>query len=280
MIEQFHDIHDVNVAISNNLVHSFAEIPKHLQSGEVAEEWFVSMIQVKKKPLEDCLSEVPPKFWTAQFMTTVANSGCNILRYIDPGRDPMHLNIGMMCARVNYKNLVSLDPKYNAREIDVIARDFPWVRDHMPASVVHFCCLNIDFAMGYKVLPDGVGKEIMTNGYGFNKIRAHGRLDVLAEQIAEGEWPTILPKSELPGPKPRSLENGIGFISQCMSGSDRESLHMAYLMTYPMDQVIPLLCEDKKARLVLEMYSKEALAPYVKKYRVLRGVVLEEALGL
>jgi hypothetical protein len=65
-----------------------------------------------------------------------------------------------------------------------------------------------------------------------------------------------------------------------MPGSDRESLHMAYLMTYPMDQVIPLLCEDKKARLVLEMYSKEALAPYVKKYRVLRGVVLEEALGL
>jgi hypothetical protein len=55
---------------------------------------------------------------------------------------------------------------------------------------------------------------------------------------------------------------------------------MAYVMTYPMDEVVPLMCERKLHKLVLEMYPKEALTPYMKKYRDLRGVALEEELGL
>lgn len=291
MSEEFHDVHDVNVAIANKLIHSFAQIPAHLQSDEVAEEWFVSMITARKKPLEACLSEVPTEFWTSKFLTTVLKTGCNILGLIDPRKNALFQSVAFTCVRNNYKTLAALDPKYRAefaehlaynslRHIHLIAREFPWIRDHLPDEAVKRCCLNIDFAMEYGVLPDGIGRRIMINGDGYDKIRAHGRLELLAEQIVAGEWPMRLTDSDFSGPKPKSLEDGIHWLSQCSRLKDREALYMAYLLAQPMDQVVPLMCECKLHKHVLEMYSEEALAPYVKKYRALRGVMLEEALGL
>ena len=99
-----------------------------------------------------------------------------------------------MCVRRNYKNLADLDPKYrtefaktlavnNTYDIHLIAKEFPWVRDHIADNDATRCCLNIDFALGYAVLPDDVGRRIMANGDGFDKIRAHGRLDLLAVDL-------------------------------------------------------------------------------------------------
>ena len=291
MNHEFYDVHDVNVAISNKLVHSFADIPEHLQSYDVAEEWFISMISVKKKSLETCFSEVPEKFWTAKFLATVTKSGCNVLGLIDPGKSPAHQSMAFTCARVNYKNLVALDPKYrtdfaehlawnNLREMHLIAKAFPWIRDHISEEAVVRCCLNIDFAMGYKVLPDGIGKQILLNGDGFEIIRAVGRLDVLVGQIGAGEWPDKISGFGYPGGRPNTLDDGIYCVSGTSANNARQALYMAYVMTYRMDDLIPLMCERKLHKLVLEMYPKEALTPYMKKYRDLRGVVLEEALGL
>jgi hypothetical protein len=290
MNQVFHDVHDVNVAISNNLVHSFVEIPKHLQSAEVAQEWCISMHSVKKKPLETCMAEVPADLWSPKFLLTLTNLGCNILKFIDP-EDKFCQELGFTSVRINYKHLASLDEKYrsqfaehlawnNCREMHFIAKAFPWIRGHLTEDAVIHCCANIDFVMGYEVIPEGIARRLLINGDGFEAIRAHGRLDILAEQIAAGEWPQRLSAFGYPGECPKSLDDGIYCASETLANKDRQALYMAYVMTHPMDQVVPLMCERWLYRLVLEMYSKEALTPYMKKYRDLRGALLEDSLGL
>lgn len=287
---EFYDVHDVNVAIANKLIHSFAEIPAHLQSAEVAQEWCISMHPVKNKPLETCMAEVPAEFWSPKFLLTLTNLGCDVLQFLDP-EDKFCQELGFTSVRINYKHLASLDEKYrsqfaehlawnNLREMHLIAKSFPWIRDHLTDDASRHCCANIDFAMGYKILPDGIGKQILLNGDGFEIIRAVGRLDILAGQIGAGGWPVKVSGFGYPGGRPNNLDDGIFCVSETSASNARQALYMAYVMTYRMDDVIHSMCERKLHKLVLEMYTKEALTPYMKKYRDLRGARLEDSLGL
>lgn len=292
MHEEFNDLDDVYAAISNGRFSHFDEIPQRFQSGWVALEWFKSMATSSpNQSLEQLFCQVPAELQSMELLLSASDAGCNILGHIDLGKDNNHASVGLGCMRKNYKNLSSLDPKYrdlaaehlawnSTHKVHLIAREFPWFREHLEPGEFTRCCINMDFALDTPELQDDIRRSILLKGDHYDRIRARGRLDVLAEQIAAGEWPTLLPNSELPGPKPTSLESGISRVAQCYHGKDRESLHMAYLMTYPMDEVVPLMCERRMAKLVLEMYSEEALAPYLKKYRALRGVVLEDAMGL
>jgi hypothetical protein len=292
MNQAFHDVHDVNVAISNALVRRFDEIPKHLQSEEVAFEWFLSLVTAPgEKDYENWFSQVPEALRSARLLVAASNTGGNILGHIDLGKDNEHRSAGLRCMRKNYKNLVALDPSYrhlaiehlpwqSVHNVHLIAREFPWFRERMPSSELERCCVNIDFLLDTTYLPDEIRRRILLNGDGLDTIRARGRLDVLANQITAGWWPKRVSGFELSSPRPTSMEDAVCWIHLCQPDKAYESLYMGYLLTQPMDQVVPLMCERKLAKLVLEMYSEEALAPYTKKYRALRGARLEDALGL
>lgn len=292
MQAQFEDIHDVNVAISNGLVRRFDDIPKHLQSEDVAFEWFLSMVTSRgEKEYESWFCQVPEALRSARLLVAASNTGGNILGHIDLGKDNDHQSSGLRCMRKNYKNLVALDPGYrylaaehlawnSVHNVHLIAREFSWFRDHLNSSELERCCVNIDFLLDSTYLPEGIRRRILMDGEGLDTIRARGRLDVLADQITAGWWPKKISTFELSGPRPTSIEEAVKWIPLCQPDKVVESLYMGYLMTQPMDQVIPLMCEQKLGKLVLEMYSEEDLAPYVRKYRSLRGARLEDALGL
>jgi hypothetical protein len=292
MHEEFNDVDDVYAAISKRLFSNFDEIPQRFQSGWVALEWFKSMATSSpNQSLEQLFCQVPSEFWSMEFLLAASDAGCNILGHIDMGKDNNHASAGLRCMRKNYKHLSALDPKYrglaaehmawnSTHNVHLIAREFPWFRDHLQSSELERCCINIDFVLDSVDLPVDIRRKILLNGDGLDTIRACGRLDVLADQIAIGWWPKRISGFELSTPIPTSLEDAVSWIPLCQPDKVVESLYMSYLMNQPIDQVIPLMCERKMAKLVLEMYSEEALAPYLKKYRALRGVVLEDAMGL
>lgn len=66
-----------------------------------------------------------------------------------------------------------------------------------------------------------------------------------------------------------------------MSGFlDESSTFMACVMREPIDQVVPLMASNRLKKLLLEMYSNEVLAPFMKADTGLRGAMLEQAMGL
>jgi hypothetical protein len=292
MSEKYHDAHDVEIAISNGLITHFNEIPQPLQSAVLALKWFNCMATApSRQSIERLFCQVPAELFTQELLMAASDAGVNILGHIDLRKDNNYASVGLSCMRKNYKNLSSLDPHYrdlaaqhlawnSTNKVHLIAREFPWFRDHLAPGELTRCCINMDFALDTPDLPADRRRSILLNGEDYDRIRAHGRLDLLADQIAEGEWPQRLSKSELPGPRPTSLEEGMHWISQCRPDSNGESLHMAYLMTHPMDQVVPLMRGRRLKKLLIEMYPPEALRPYLSRDNELKGAVLEDALGL
>jgi hypothetical protein len=293
MREQFRDAQDIDIAISNGLSFHFDDIPKHLQSDEMALEWFLAMMAVPGERPLDLFLQVPSELWSQAFLVAVSGSDCNMLAHkdLDLGKNSLYQSVGLNCIRKNYKHLSSLDPKYRTMvaehlawnfdyKVHLVDREFPWFRDHLDPGELERCCTNIHFALDTKDLPESMRRRILINGENFHIIRARGRLGLLSEQIAEGEWPKTLTSLDFAGPMPISLEDGIHKIVESAARVDQQALYMAAVMTYPMDEAVSMMCERRLHKLVLEMYSQEALAPYLKKYRDLRGVVLEDALGL
>lgn len=289
----FKNVHEVNVAICNNLIHSFAQIPNHLQSGDVAEEWFEAMMISGTKTITECYLEVPAKCRSAEFMKAVAVTGVNILGDLDPAQSDVYRDLAMTCVEANYDNLASLDPEFRddaiehlswnrTQDMHLIAREFPWVRDHLQEQDFKRCCLNIEFALDCDEIPLEIrtGIFIQCGAIAFKAIRGRGRLELLAEQVSACFWPQEFNRDDMAGPKPTSLEDGIHLLKQSKPDGVRETLYMAYLLAQPMDQVLPLMTEPRLQKLLFEMYSTEALQPYLKKSRALRGSLLEDSIGL
>jgi hypothetical protein len=287
------DAHDVNVAICNNLIHNFSQIPAHLQGSEIAEEWFSAMEFSKLKPLHECYLEVPSKFRSPDFMKAVALAGVNILGDLDPMQVDVYRDIAMTCVEVNHKNLASLDPQFRDEaaehlswnrtgDMHLIAREFPWIRDHMQSQEFNRCCLNIDFALDCDELPLKIRTHIfnMCEASSFKIVRGRGRLGLLAEQVSACFWPKVFDDEDMAGPRPTSIEDGINRLKQSKPDGVRETLYMAYMLAQPMDQVVPLMTGQRLQKLLFEMYPTEALQPYLKKSRALRGSFLEDSIGL
>jgi hypothetical protein len=287
------DVHDVNVAICNNLIYSFSQIPAHLQSRELVEEWFATMVFSKKRSLEECYREVPVEFKSPGFMKIAAKAGIDILGDIDPGQNTFYRDLALTCVRTNYKNLVSLDPEFrdlaakylawsNTHEAYLIAREFPWFINHLDGNDLDRCYRNINFALDCNEIPFKVRREMLIecDVGNFRVIRARGRLGILSEQISLGEWPQEFSDEDFSGPRPRSLDDGIYWLTQSNPNGARETLYMAYMLAQPMDQVVPLMTGQRLQKLLFEMYSTEALQPYLKKSRALRGSFLEDSIGL
>jgi hypothetical protein len=100
-------------------------------------------------------------------------------------------------------------------------------------------------------------------------------MDLIAEKIKFNGW---LDSENYP--EPSSLGEAIDYLLEQRPAFSPEALYMGYVMLYPIDDVVPAMKGNRLAKLLLEMYPAEALKPYMKRNNALRGVILEDAMGL
>ena len=116
----------------------------------------------------------------------------------------------------------------------------------------------------------------------FQALRANGKLHLAAKHLKTGAWPEPLAKSnpkQPKQPKPRTLEGAFNhMLSKAMKS--RQALYMANLMTYPIEEVMPLIQTRQHVSMAMEMYSAEELKPFMKGNRHLKAAIIEESLGL
>lgn len=102
-----------------------------------------------------------------------------------------------------------------------------------------------------------------------------GRYQVLVDMIREGFWPKDRPAA------PDSLESGIQRflpMQECL-------LHRAYILQFPIQDVIANMDTPSRRLALLQLYSAEELTPYLKtkelsQDKAFKGRLLESEMGL
>lgn len=105
-------------------------------------------------------------------------------------------------------------------------------------------------------------------------LRSRGRLDLVAETIEVHGWPSN--RIDVPS----SLEEAVDLVLESNLGQYRETLYMGYVMLFPIEDVVPAMKGARLKKLLLEMFPAEALQPFMKRDKALKGVLLEDAMGL
>jgi hypothetical protein len=271
----------------------FAEIPKEFQTQEVIQEWMLLKQHAAKESLADCYQEIPPELRSNELIEWAAGNGINVIEGLDPSH-PGYIDLAHICFRRNYQHIASVDSAVrrkilhkfcaeNIADIHSIAKEFDWFRGELNTTCFKTCSMNIEFFLDtpQEMMSADVCEYALIGNYCVITaltLRARGKVNLLADQISAGGWPDN--KYVQDTIQPTSLTDGVNRLTASAPGKEHETLYMAYIMSHPMDQVVPLMTNRRLQKLLFEMYSTEALAPYLKKSRALRGILLEESLGL
>jgi hypothetical protein len=118
-------------------------------------------------------------------------------------------------------------------------------------------------------------KHLGTGYVAYRLLHDEGKLRLAADFLRAGRWPAPPGGSAKVMEKPQSLEHAL----ERMLEDEWEELYMAYVMSFPVEEVAPLIGR-KHVEKAMQMYTTEELRPVMKMNRHLKAALLEESLGL
>jgi hypothetical protein len=266
-----------------------------LKTSEIAVYWMQSMLNLPVvKGVINYWAQVPAELVSDELRKLAVKSEFSMLKVIDPkdcddylaifrvALDRSTLAVGFVHA--DYQSTATIDVVLDEspKVFQYIYRDSPWVSKVITSEQIERASrLNATF-MG--LLPrDQVSQEAMDNnlgkGYaGWLALRGIGNLKLAAEYMKDGYWPES-DGSDLNFKKPSTVQEAVGVLRTTKHLLE-QSLNMYYLMNQPIEEVISLMANKDSIGFVREMYTDEELRPLMKTNRFLKGVFLEDELGL
>ena len=284
--QQFSSKDDVLEAIFTDGFRHFADIPKEFLDADIAFQW----LSKSGDPVEAHYAQIPHKWRSDDLLDFVAREGVNILKDTSPAQTQRYPALVMLCVGHDYKCLLDVHPQYRSDQwlvkgvcnrfpltLSKVVNDIDWFASAMSDDLFDECCRdNLQFCLD--VLPDLMRKNIVeyVNLDSRKKLlllRSCGRVDLIAEKITVDQWPEQYDE-------PKSLAEAVDAVLDCRPGYYTETLHMGYVMLYPIEDVVPAMKGARLKKLLLEMYPAEDLKPFMNRDNVLKGVLLDDALGL
>jgi hypothetical protein len=290
---------DVLKVIRKGEVRDFAEIPECFQIPEMAIRYIQYSCIYPDVNDEFKYSTVPKHCRTDAFLMEAASMGLRVLKDTFPEDTGIYRDLAVVTigSGFGFKDVLpefrdeemveGIIKRYSGNIHSLIGR-VDWLIEAMSDGQLDRCCHN-EFMVAldapahrikgcvsqYLKLDKLTGHEIVY-------IRRHGRLDLIARKLKEEKWPFPLfgEGGERMPIEPESIEKLLERLEKSDPDTPYETIYMACMMREPIAQVVPLMASNRFKKLLLEMYSKEALAPFLKTDAGLRGVLLEEAMGL
>jgi hypothetical protein len=287
-LEQVYDL------IRAGSVEQFSDIPEQHQFGAVAKEWFNKMYSLNPGRGEAYYAQIPKNCRDDAFMQ-FARYFVNVLKDTAPHECLDYVKTVRDVILTNYPALNDVHPDFRNPVLDMVHESYPeklhvvlkgveWVDEVMSDDRFEkFCSSDLKYALE---APPHLHKKDISQYLDLRfpwiarRCRDYGRLDLLASRFAAGDWITANIFSDIPPKKPSSFNETLDQIKQADSGGIDESVYMAFLMTFPIDQVVAAMTGIRLKKLLIEMYSKEALRPYLSDDNQLKGALLEDAIGL
>lgn len=289
---------EVFEVIDNGDLELFADIPECWQTSEVA------IYAIKNSPLEtisqrnQLYAQVPTQCRSDEFLKTAASTGCSVLKDTKPHQTNIYRELAKTCIAFNWYALDHLEGGFRDDEmlefiyscypadIGLLCAQIDWLFDAMSDDLFDRCCrASFFFAFDAPVhrIKDNLGQYLELNkltGHEIVFIRKSGRLDLIALALKERSWPFPYSGEYMMPKEPESMEDLMGKLESSDPDTPYETIYMACLMREPISQVVPLMASIRLKRLLVEMYSFEDLAPFLKADARLKGIILEEAMGL
>jgi hypothetical protein len=284
--------------IQKGCVMHFSEIPGRHQNEATALAW----LEVKRKSGESYLKpfydEIPTSCRTSKFMCLAALYRCDVLKDATPDQYADYREIARVAIVHDWLAIKDLDPSFRDPEmiehllccwhlrVDAMVRSCPWLLDLIPEDTVKVYASNNPL---FALEAESRLREPLTtylslnffssNGSALKAFRDRKRLDLLACKIRDGDW--FRGKEYFVWVRPSSLKQAIDALNSWSTPSlEYETQHLCYIMSYPIEEVVPAMKGSYLKKLLLEMYPAAALAPFLEIDRDLRGAMLEGALGL
>jgi hypothetical protein len=287
--QQFSSKDEVYEALFKDGFRHFSDIPKDFADDKIAFEWLRR--QQGDADLAGALyAQIPPQLRSDELLEFVAREGVNVLRDTSPEQTKRYPLLMYLCSAHDYRTLRDVDPAFRNDQtllknicsryksgLAKLVNEVDWFGPAMSDDFFDECCRD-DLQFALDVSPTLMRKSIveyvdLDSRKNLLLLRSCGRVDLIAEKITVDQWPEQYNE-------PKSLAEAVDAVLDCRSGYPTETLHMGYVMLYPIDEVVPAMKGARLKKLLLEMYPAEALKPFMKHDSVLKGALLDDALGL
>jgi hypothetical protein len=283
---------------------SFDSIPEHLRDSEVATVWMSMRYLRRGLPVHLSLPKIPRRLINDALLHKAIELDHDALKSIKPHMAvdyPSMVLQSVGCSVYAYRDI---DPSYRTEamldaiivhanhhlEIHTYDEHTQWIRDLMTQERIDkVLATNFMFALRYGLhkMEWGALKGLLKKSYPFYQfLDLHTALHYVSRLIAEGEWPECEDEDSTPV-KPKTLDEGVfrmmigeRVLPARITRLDSFYLYKAYVMTYPIADVVATMQAPERRKVLLEMYSTDELRPHAHLNRNLRGALLEEAIGL
>jgi hypothetical protein len=293
---------EVLAAIDSGGINFFRDLPDQHKNADIALYW-IKKCRANSSEVEMQLSaiflyrDVPFNCMTDDFLRIAAECGCPVICKIKPEQTKIYRELVFLCVDSNESWVKYVDPAFGDEELlEYIfglyaprcwswAYDGDWVVDAMSDDLFERCC-HASFIFALKApahrIKGDIGrfldlKEIYPEA--IFSLRSKRRLELIAAKIVASDYSWPFPDKYLVI-QPNSTSHLLDLLENAEYESLDETIYMSYMLIAPIEHVVRLMSSSRLKKLLLDMYPIEELRPFMKSDAALKGLLLEEALGL
>jgi hypothetical protein len=293
---------EVLAAIDSGGIKFFRDLPGQHKNADIALYW-IKKCRAHSSEVEMQLSaiflyrDVPFNCMTDDFLRIAAECGCPVICSIKPDQTTIYRDLVYLCIESSHSWIKYVYPAYGDEELLeyifsryssncwIWAYDNNWVMEVMSDDLFDRCCqARFLFALeapAHRIKGD-IGRFLDVsecNPEVIYRLRHKRRLDLITAKISTVDdlWPLLDAYRVI---TPRSVSDMLERLENAEPGSIDETIYMSILLLERIEKVVEMMASSRLKRLLLEMYPFEALEPFVKSDIGLKGVMLEEAMGL
>jgi hypothetical protein len=261
----------------------------------IALHWLKAMIRLDVKPVQDFWVQISPELLTDRLREVAVRTSSEMIKLIEPEDTEDYLKLFLIAHKNGDNAAQYIHPDYRTTatvEAMIESTPFfektykanPWVAAVMTPELVEKASQKYIMFMcdlpRVKISQAALKAHLEKDFNGYLKMRGAKKLKLAAEYLKEEGWPESVGIFKGGQAMPRSTLEGFERLSENVLNAQVFALHMAWLINQPMDEVLELMGNRRYAHLIIEMYTLEELMPFMKNHYKLKGLLLEDSLGL
>jgi hypothetical protein len=272
----------------------FQVIPESLRDSDVAFMWLYSSINLRSQSSEWSLQQIPKHLVNDKIRRLAVESGVRALKFIDPKDTDIYLDLvliatathghGFMVVHESFRTTETVNAilDHDPKHMTLLGLGQQWIKPLLTQEMIdRVGASNYTFAMNVgiqKVAWASAKAMLLNNAVYYADLITRGHRNLLDKMVQEGGWPERI-QNRKPY-KPKGIFELASIITQSKEGSSDRHLYCALLKTFPTDRVLKVMYTKEQRKILLDVYPPEVLLAHAKKNKPLRGMLLEDALGL
>jgi hypothetical protein len=254
---------------------AFADIPEHLKTQKVAAGWFGFIAHDDYLKIQENWQQIPKELVTDALRNTAIGMDAGIIKHIDPDDTDHYLALFAKAHATSFRVTKLLHPDYkNSQTVEAMLEspgEFElsflanaWVAEVMTAeqretasrfSAKVMARLPVD-----KISENALYIHLCEGVIGYHYLREVRKLRLAADFLRSGHWPELSDHVVGTQDRPKDASEAFRLVNE-PENALVQSLNMAFLMTYPIEEVMALMTTRKLVKLAMEMYTEEELRP-------------------